>query len=128
MLQEFRHTEKRDPLPSSKEEDVKKLFGIGEKKAYDLSSIDATFDRVFTQNSKVPESIGGQLSQDVIKAISQKTPSKGNLYFYDSEGDNGYFVKVEDVGVGVKDKEEVPCWEECSKFALDSQASTSGSK
>lgn len=82
ILQRFRNNEKRDPQPSSRDEDLKKLYAIRDEIANGLVP-DSAFVHVFAQISPVAAIVGGELSQEVIKAVSQKEAPHLNVFLFD---------------------------------------------
>lgn len=93
VLQQFRDTQQRDPLPNLRSEDVQKLLEIRNEVANGLIP-DAAFNHVFTQISPVAAIVGGELSQEVIKAISQKESPNVNLFFFDPEKSCGFVETI----------------------------------
>lgn len=82
ILQRFRDTEKRDPHPSSRNDDLQKLLAIRDEIANGLVP-DTAFIHVFAQVSPVAAIVGGELSQEVIKAVSQKEAPHLNVFLFD---------------------------------------------
>ncbi|XP_031635751.1 SUMO-activating enzyme subunit 1 [Contarinia nasturtii] len=82
ILQRFRDTEKRDPNPATRNDDLQKLFAIRDEIAKGLVP-DSAFVHVFAQVSPVAAIVGGELSQEVIKAVSQKEPPHLNVFLFD---------------------------------------------
>lgn len=82
ILQRFRDNEKRDPQPSSRDEDLKKLYAIRDEIANGLVP-NSAFVHVFAQISPVAAIVGGELSQEVIKAVSQKEAPHLNVFLFD---------------------------------------------
>lgn len=82
ILQQFRDTEKRDPQPSSRSQDLAKIYAIRDEIAKGLVP-DTAFSHVFAQISPVAAIVGGELSQEVIKAVSQKEAPHLNVFLFD---------------------------------------------
>lgn len=95
ILQQFRDTQKRDPHPSTRSEDLQKLRAIRDEIARGLVP-DTAFAHVFAQVSPAAAIVGGELSQEVIKAISQKEAPHLNVFLFDPVKCCGY---VEPIGV-----------------------------
>lgn len=95
ILQQFRDTQKRDPQPSTRNEDIKKLLAIRDEIAKGLVP-DSAFVHVFAQVSPVAAIVGGELSQEVIKAVSQKEAPHLNVFLFDPVSCCGF---VEPIGV-----------------------------
>lgn len=93
VLQQFRDTQQRDPLPKARNDDIQKLLEIRNELANGLIP-DSAFNHVFAQISPVAAIVGGELSQEVIKAISQKEPPNRNLFFFDPEKCVGYIESI----------------------------------
>lgn len=82
ILQQFRDTNKRDPAPSTRNEDIEKLLAIRDEIGNGLVP-DTAFVHVFAQVSPVAAIVGGELSQEVIKAVSQKEAPHLNVFLFD---------------------------------------------
>lgn len=82
VLQEFRNKEGRDPCYQSRAEDLVKLLKLRNELADNLVP-DTTFDHVFAQISPAAAIVGGELSQEIIKAVSQKEAPHHNLFLFD---------------------------------------------
>lgn len=82
ILQKFRANEHRDPHPSTRAEDIQKLIAIRDEIAKDLVP-DSAFVHVFGQVSPVAAIVGGELSQEIIKAVSQKEAPHLNVFLFD---------------------------------------------
>lgn len=93
ILQQFRDTQKRDPEPSTRDEDIKKLIAIRDEIANGLVP-DTAFTHVFAQISPVAAIVGGELSQEVIKAISQKEAPNLNVFLFDPEKCCGFIEPI----------------------------------
>lgn len=92
-LQKFRDTYKRDPLAKSRDDDIKKLLTIRNKIARG-SVPDSAFMHIFAQISPVAAIVGGQLSQEVIKAISHKEAPNVNVFLFDPEKCCGFVEAI----------------------------------
>lgn len=84
VLQQFRDTEKRDPNPKSREEDLGKLLRIRNEIASGLVP-DTSFAHVFAQISPAAAIVGGELSQEIIKAVSQKETPNRNVFLFNPD-------------------------------------------
>lgn len=93
ILQKFRDTESRDPAPSSRDEDIQKLLAIRDEIANGLVP-DSTFTHVFGQISPAAAIVGGELSQEVIKAVSQKEAPNFNVFLFDPEKCCGFIEPI----------------------------------
>lgn len=82
VLQEFRNKEGRDPSHNSRDEDLIKLLKLRNQLAENLVP-DTTFEHVFAQISPAAAIVGGELSQEIIKAVSQKEAPHHNLFLFD---------------------------------------------
>lgn len=94
ILQEFRNKEGRDPQHQTRDEDLIKLQKIRNEIAENLVE-NSAFNHVFAQISPVAGIVGGVLSQEVIKAISQKEAPHHNVFVFDPELSCGF---VESIG------------------------------
>lgn len=87
VLQAFRKAEGRDPLPSERDADLVKLVAlrdqIGGSAPEQLS--DAYFGHVFAQISPAAAIVGGELAQEIIKAVSEKEAPHHNVFFFDPD-------------------------------------------
>lgn len=97
VLQQFRQTEGRDPLPAQRTEDVAKLAAIREALSIDGTALltDAYLAHVFAQIAPVAAIVGGELAQEIIKAVSQKEAPHHNVFLFDPETCCGF---VESIG------------------------------
>lgn len=95
VLQTFRETEKRDPLPANRDEDIKKLFAIRDQISSDAVIPDVYFDHVFAQISPSAAIVGGAVGQEIIKAVSQKEAPHYNYFFFDAEKSCGFIETIE---------------------------------
>lgn len=93
ILQKFRDTENRDPAPGSRDEDIQKLSAIRDEIANGLVP-DSTFTHVIGQISPVAAIVGGELSQEVIKAVSQKEAPNLNVFLFDPEKCCGFIEPI----------------------------------
>lgn len=95
ILQKFRETENRDPLPSFRDEDMKKLFTFRDE----ISSIetipDVYFDHCFAHISPAAAIVGGAVGQEIIKAVSQKEAPHYNFFFFDPQTSCGFIETIE---------------------------------
>lgn len=82
ILQKFRDTFGRDPLPSSRNEDMQKLLIIRNEIGKDLVP-DTAFGHAFGLISPAAAIVGGEISQEIIKAISQKEAPHSNVFLFD---------------------------------------------
>lgn len=82
ILQRFREYEQRDPNPNTRFDDLQKLYEIRDELSPGLVP-DSAFVHVFAQVSPVAAIVGGELSQEVIKAVSQKEPPHLNVFLFD---------------------------------------------
>lgn len=92
VLQAFRRTEGRDPLPAQRDADLLKLAAhrdeIGGCAAKVLT--DAYFVHVFAQISPAAAIVGGELAQEIIKAVSEKEAPHHNVFLFDPESCCGF--------------------------------------
>lgn len=97
ILQKFREDETRDPLPSSRGQDIEKLKTIRDE----LSTVevvpDSYFQHVFAQISPVAAIVGGAVAQEVIKTVSHKEAPHYNYFFFDAEKSCGFIETVEPI-------------------------------
>lgn len=94
ILQQFRDTEKRDPSPTSRDEDLAKLLKIRDAIASGLVP-DTAFVHVFAQISPVAAIVGGELSQEIIKAVSQKETPNRNVFLFNPDTCCGFVECIE---------------------------------
>lgn len=95
ILQKFRETEKRDPLPGSRLEDIKKLQALRDEVSSVESVPDVYFDHVFSQISPSAAIVGGAVGQEIIKAISAKEAPHYNHFFFDAQTSCGFIETIE---------------------------------
>lgn len=94
ILQRFRENEARDPSSETREDDLQKLASIRSEIANGLVP-DGTLLNVFAQISPAAAIVGGELSQEIIKAVSQKEDPNHNYFFFDPNTCCGF---VESIG------------------------------
>lgn len=94
ILQRFRDTEKRDPNPKNRDEDLVKLLKIRDEIASGLVP-DTAFVHVFAQISPVAAIVGGELSQEIIKAVSQKETPNRNVFLFNPDTCCGFVECIE---------------------------------
>lgn len=94
VLQQFRDTEGCDPSFKRREEDITKLLKIRNEIGENLAP-DSAFVHVFAQISPAAAIVGGELSQEIIKAVSQKEAPHHNVFLFDPETCCGF---VESIG------------------------------
>lgn len=95
VLQTFRETEKRNPLPAHRDEDLKKLFAFRDQISSAEIISDDYFDHVFAQISPSAAIVGGAVGQEIIKAISQREAPHYNYFFFDSQKSSGFTETIE---------------------------------
>lgn len=95
VFQKFRETEKRDPLPTSRDEDIKKLHTIRDEISSAATISDAYFEHSFAQISPAAAIVGGAVGQEIIKAISQKEAPHYNHFFFDPQTSCGFIQAIE---------------------------------
>lgn len=95
ILQKFREVEKRDPMPATRDEDIKKLLAIRDEFSNVMPIPDAYFEHVFAQISPGAAIVGGAVGQEIIKAVSQKEAPHYNYFFFDSQKSCGFIEKIE---------------------------------
>lgn len=93
ILQKFRDTTSRDPLPSEREADIETLQQIRNEIAPDLVA-DSAFEHVFGQISPAAAIVGGALAQEVIKSVSQKEAPHQNFFLFDPERCVGFVETI----------------------------------
>lgn len=93
ILQKFRDTMKRDPLPNERKSDIETLQQIRNDIAPDLVS-DSAFDHVFGQISPAAAIVGGALAQEVIKSVSQKEAPHQNFFLFDPDRCVGFVETI----------------------------------
>lgn len=94
ILQRFRDTEKRDPHPHSRDDDLIKLLKIRDEIASGLVP-DVAFAHVFAQISPAAAIVGGELSQEIIKAVSQKESPNRNVFLFNPDTCCGFVECIE---------------------------------
>lgn len=95
ILQKFRETEERDPSYKDRADDIAKLLAIRNDIAADLVT-DSSFIHVFSQISPAVAIVGGELSQEIIKAVSKKEAPHNNVFLFDPDTCCGF---VESIGI-----------------------------
>lgn len=93
ILQKFRDTSKRDPLPKDRVADIEALQQIRNEIAPDLVA-DNAFEHVFAQISPAAAIVGGALAQEVIKSVSQKEAPHQNFFLFDPDRCVGFVEAV----------------------------------
>lgn len=93
ILQKFRDTNGRDPHPNTREEDIVNLLAIRDEIAKDLVP-DNAFVHAFGQLSPAAAIVGGEISQEVIKAVSQKEAPHSNVFLFDPVKCCGYVEAI----------------------------------
>lgn len=94
VLQQFRANHARDPLPDQRSTDLASLLTIRDQLAPGLVA-DHVFGHVFAQISPAAAIVGGELSQEIIKAVSQRESPHHNVFLFDPETCCGF---VESIG------------------------------
>lgn len=69
-------------MPATRKEDLEKLLAIRDEIGNGLVP-DTAFQHVFGQISPAAAIVGGELSQEVIKAVSQKEAPHQNVFLFD---------------------------------------------
>lgn len=101
VLQHFRQAEGRDPQPAERATDLVKLLATRHKLGFDAVQLsDQYFEHVFAQISPVAAIVGGELAQEIIKAVSQKEAPHNNVFLFDPETCCGF---VETIDGGISD-------------------------
>lgn len=95
ILQKFREEENRDPLPESRDEDIKKLLAIRDEMGNAETIPDIYFEHVFGQISPSSAILGGAVGQEIIKTVSQKDAPHYNYFFFDPQNNCGYIETIE---------------------------------
>lgn len=97
ILQQFRDTEGRDPLPANRDEDIKKLQDIRDTLSNESLIPNEYFEHVFAQISPAAAIVGGSLAQEIIKTVSQKDAPNFNYFFFDPQISCGFIETIEPV-------------------------------
>lgn len=95
VLQKFRETEGRDPSYKSREKDYEKLLAIRDEIAPNLAP-DSAFIHVFAQIAPATAIVGGELAQEIIKAVSKNEAPHLNVFLFDPDTCCGF---IESIGV-----------------------------
>jgi len=95
ILQKFREIEKRDPMPATREEDIKKLLELRDEVSSAAAIPDVYFEHVFAQIAPCAAIVGGAVAQEVIKAVSQKEAPHYNYFFFDAQTSRGFIETIE---------------------------------
>jgi ubiquitin-like 1-activating enzyme E1 A len=95
IFKQFRETEGRDPIPSQRDEDIKKLLAIRDQISSSSTIPNNYFDHVFAQISPCAAIVGGALGQEVIKAVTQKEAPHFNHFFFDAQRNCGFIEAIE---------------------------------
>lgn len=93
VLQQFREEQGRDPSYKNRADDMTKLLAIRDTIAPNLAA-DSAFVHVFAQVSPVAAIVGGELAQEIIKAVSQKEAPHNNLFLFDPATCCGYVETI----------------------------------
>lgn len=94
VLQDFRETYDRDPSHKTRTQDLATLRVIRSILAPTVAVPDAAFEHVFAQISPVAAIVGGELAQEIIKAVSQKEAPHNNLFLFDPVTCCGYVETI----------------------------------
>lgn len=97
VLQQFREeSDGRDPSAGSRPEDLLKLYRIRDELAAKLTPPieDAVFAHVFEQISPAAAIVGGELAQEIIKAVSQKEAPHNNVFLFDPDTCTGFVEAI----------------------------------
>lgn len=95
ILQKFREEEKRDPSPSTRDEDYTKLLAIRNSMSNAEIISDIYFEHAFGQISPSAAILGGAVAQEVIKTVSQKDAPHYNYFFFDPQTLCGFSETIE---------------------------------
>lgn len=95
ILQKFRETEKRDPLPTTRDEDIRKLLAMRNELSSVESIPDEYFDHMFAQISPSAAIVGGAIGHEIIKAVSQTEAPHFNYFFFDPQTSCGFIETIE---------------------------------
>lgn len=95
ILQKFRDEEGRNPSYKQRDADYAKLLQIREQSIGVVDLPDDAFVHVFEQISPAAAIVGGELAQEIIKAVSQKEAPHHNVFLFDPTICCGY---VESIG------------------------------
>lgn len=93
ILQKFRDNENRDPSYKNRTEEMEKLLAIRNEIAPNLVA-DTSFIHIFSQISPVAAIVGGELSHEIIKAVSQKEAPHNNIFLFDPETCCGFIETI----------------------------------
>lgn len=93
ILQTFRDQENRDPCYKTRDEDIQKLLKLRNEIAGEYVP-DELLEDVFAQIAPSAAIVGGELSQEIIKAVSQKEAPHNNLFLFDPVTCCGYIETV----------------------------------
>lgn len=96
VLQQFRETEGRDPSAAHRTDDVQRLCAIRDELAAGLATPidDSVFVHVFEQISPAAAIVGGELAQEIIKAVSQKEAPHNNVFLFDPDTCTGFVESI----------------------------------
>jgi ubiquitin-like 1-activating enzyme E1 A len=94
IMQKFREQENRDPLPQTRDEDVKKMLAIRDSMSNAETVPDIYFEHMIGQISPSAAILGGAVAQEVIKTVSQKDAPHFNYFFFDPQTVCGYIETV----------------------------------
>lgn len=95
VLQQFRDTHGHDPRPDHRAADLATLLAIWDQVAAPPLQAGSVFARVFAQISPTAAIVGGELAQEIIKAVSQREVPHHNVFLFDPETCCGF---VESIG------------------------------
>jgi len=95
IMQQFREDHKRNPLPASRDEDIKKVLVIRDQLSDAETVPDDYFEHIFAQVSPVAAIVGGAVAQEVIKAVSQKEAPHFNYFLFDPQACCGFIETVD---------------------------------
>lgn len=93
ILQKFREKEGRDPSPKTRDADLLKLGEIRNGIAEGLVP-DGAISNVFAQIAPAAAIVGGEISQEIIKAVSQKEAPNHNFFFFDPNTCCGFIESI----------------------------------
>ncbi|KAK3925902.1 SUMO-activating enzyme subunit 1 [Frankliniella fusca] len=95
ILLKFRSEKKRDPAPGTRVEDMEELLKLKKEVLKEMSIPlekvpDNLLSLVFAEVGPVCAIVGGVLSQEIIKALSQHEAPHNNMFFFNPERNLGH--------------------------------------
>lgn len=90
----FKDEMSNDPCTGKRAEDINKLLEIRNKMGLESHIPDNSYNTVFGQVSPACAIIGGEVAQEIIKAVSHNEAPHHNLFLFDPERSCGFIESL----------------------------------